>query len=42
VGGFSLTVSANQAPGEYRLTVRARDKLAKTSAEQSANFQVKN
>jgi hypothetical protein len=42
VGGFSLTISANQAPGEYRVTVRARDKRAKTSAEQSANFQVKN
>lgn len=42
VGGFSLTISANQAPGEYRVAVRARDKLAKTATEQSANFQVKN
>ena len=42
VGGFSLTISATQAPGEYRITVRARDKQAKTSTEQSASFQVKN
>jgi hypothetical protein len=42
IGGLSLTIGANQAPGEYRLTVRARDKQAKTSTEQSARFQVKN
>jgi hypothetical protein len=42
VGGFSLSISANQPSGEYRVTVRVRDKLAKTSTEQSASFQVKN
>ncbi len=42
VGGFSLTISPNQAPGEYHVTVRARDKRAKESTEQSASFQVKN
>ena len=41
-GGFSLAISANQLAGEYRVTVRAKDKLAKSSTEQSASFQVKN
>jgi len=42
VGGFSLSISASQPPGEYWVTVRVRDQLAKTSTEQSASFQVKN
>lgn len=42
LGGFSLTISPSQPPGEYRVTVRVRDKLAKTSTEQSASFQVRN
>jgi len=41
LGGFSLSISVNQPAGEYRVTVKARDKIAKSSTEQSASFQVK-
>jgi len=41
LGGFNLSISANQPPGDYRITVSARDKRANSSAEQSAVVQVK-
>jgi hypothetical protein len=40
-GSFSLTLSGNLTPGEYRLTVRARDKIASTTAEQSITIEVR-
>ena len=42
MGGFSLSLGADLSPGEYTVKVQARDKLAKTTGEQSATFQVKN
>jgi hypothetical protein len=42
MGGFSLNVGAYLSPGEYRVKVQVRDKLAKTEGEQSATFQVRN
>jgi hypothetical protein len=42
MGGFSLNVGAGLSPGEYTVKVQVRDKLAKTTGEQSATFQVRN
>jgi len=40
MGGFNLNLGADLSPGDYTVKVRVRDKLAATSAEQSAVFQV--